>query len=112
MQIDYEAWRFWMGIAQLAATVLIGVYVWWSNREKVTNKRFRSLEDRQTASEADMKKLKERVDSRPPCMHHGDFDARLAEVKEGVSNINGRLVGIGNSLDLIQQHLISQGGKK
>lgn len=44
MTPDYPRWKFYMDLSQLAGTVAVFIYVWWSNREKVTSKRFAVLE--------------------------------------------------------------------
>lgn len=61
MTVDYEAWRFWRDNLQLAFTVILGLYVWWSNREKVTSSRFLSLEKEvaKRATATELEKAKE-----------------------------------------------------
>lgn len=58
MTIDHEAVRFWISVLQFLGTIAIGVYVWWSNREKVTAKRFAALE-REVAKRATDSDLKQ-----------------------------------------------------
>lgn len=43
-QPDYVAWKFWLDILQLIGLIVIGVYTWWANSNKATNKRFARLE--------------------------------------------------------------------
>jgi len=108
---DYTAWKFWLDVAQLLGIIGVGAYTWWTNRSKATQKKFKGLEERISVVEFEGSSLKKAFKARPPCLHHAEFDLRLRGVQEGVSNIEGRMVGIGNSLDLIQTHLIA-GGKK
>lgn len=42
-QLDYAAWKFWLSVLQLVGIVLLGVYSWWTNREKVNKKRLGQL---------------------------------------------------------------------
>jgi len=44
--VNYQAWQFWFGVAQFFLTVVMGVYVWISNRDKAT-----SAEIKKTAAE-------------------------------------------------------------
>ncbi len=68
-QLDYAAWKFWISILQLIGIIGLGVYSWWTNREKVNNKRFRQLKvdiDKQVDKlqlEVDTKISREEADS-------------------------------------------------
>ncbi len=95
-------WKFWIDIVVLIVVGLNFVFTWWSNREKVTNKRFAALEER-TA------KLETRS---PECKYHQGFEDRLDRMNGGISKIDGRLEGINRAVDLINEFLINQGGKK
>ena len=97
-ELDYGAARFWMDVFQNGGLIALGVYTWWVNREKVTAERFARLEKRLT-----------KVELSGGCAGHGDFDKRLRLVEEAVSAINGRLKGIGHSLNIIQEYLMTRG---
>jgi len=97
-ELDYTAARFWMDLIQSAGLVLLGIYTWWVNRAKVTNGKFRDLETRMA-----------KVESRSGCAQHSDFDKRIRLVQESVSAINGRMEGVGHSLNIIQEYLMTKG---
>ena len=130
--IDYEAWRFWLGILQFVGTIVIGVYVWWTNREKVNRKRFAQLE-------ADVKKrltaeaLKEVEKARDvQCEKHqvrttelehslrsmpnrseiAGLSEEINHLTNKLGRLEGRLDGLNRVADLINEFLINQGGSK
>jgi len=44
----YYYWQFWLQMIQLIGIAVIGIYTWWSNREKVSLGRFDKLEKEMT----------------------------------------------------------------
>ena len=44
MTPNYPAWKLLFDLIQMLGTVGVAIYVWWSNREKVTSQRFAALE--------------------------------------------------------------------
>jgi hypothetical protein len=106
-QPDYTAWRFWADMLVLLTVLANTAYTWWSNR----NKRFSGLERRMDHTERVNQELAEKLAARPSCSHHDTFDIRLRKVEGIVEKTDGRMEGVGKSLDIIQQHLMNQGGK-
>jgi hypothetical protein len=98
---------FWVTVIMTVVNAGIGISVWWNNRDKITNARFKVLED-------DVITLKSDVKHRPDCQYHQGFETRLDKLHGGIKHIEGvvegRMEGIGKSLDIIQQHLL-RGGK-
>jgi hypothetical protein len=113
--------RFWFDVGQLIGTALLGVYVYVSNRHRVTNKRISETDDRVTA-------LEKKIDKR--CLEHQaqterigaelrhlpstadirDLSAQLTVLTEKLGHLDGRLTGINRAVDLLNQHHIN-GGK-
>ena len=87
-----------MDLIRSAGFILLGIYAWWVTRAKVSNGKFRELETRMS-----------KVESRSGCAQHGDFDKRIRQVQESVSEIKGRMEGIGRSLNIIQEYLMTKG---
>ncbi len=137
--INYEAWKFWIGVAQLLGTILIGIYVWWSNRNQVNNKRFRTLEESvatkisQEKAEAmieqklsdchshqketrrindELIQLTGRVNGLPSRAELHGLNSNITELNSKIGKMDGRLEGINRVADLMNQFLINQGGKK
>lgn len=137
--INYTAWRFWFDVLQLLGTLAIGIYVWWTSREKITSQRFAALEKEvaKRISPADLDDARAKRDKQ--CAEHRQETTTLnkayadlsrevshlptrSEVKElsdsmrslteKIGNLNGRMSGVNRAVDLINQFLIEQGGKK
>jgi hypothetical protein len=110
VSINYAAWKFYLDIILIAINAGIGAYVWWSNREKVTNSRFKKIEER-------VGKVEGTVARMPVCDNHTRMEAndkhindRLESIDRGLSKIDGRLEGINRMVDLLTQNELS-GGK-
>ncbi len=42
--MNYDALEFWLKVLNLVGTILVGIYVWWTNRNRVTNTRITEIE--------------------------------------------------------------------
>lgn len=103
-QIDYTAWRFWFDLMQLGGICAIGVYSWWSNREKVTTRKFREHETRIVQLENDVR--------HPNCQYHLGFEARLDTLHGDIRELAGGVKGLRRAVDLMNEYLINNGGKR
>ena len=57
--MNIELWKFIFQIIQAVGTVGVGIYVWWTNREKVTTTKFSGHDKRLTALETTLSKIAE-----------------------------------------------------
>ena len=122
MTIDYEAWRFWIGIFQLIGTVVLGDYVGWSNREKVTRKRFETLEGRVGKVEGETKDCpvhREKTNGLEMAVTKLNGEVKnlptqrsITELNTTLSELKGQVRGLAAAVDLMNEFLINQGGKK
>mgnify|MGYP001064062218 CR=1 FL=1 len=137
--LNYDAWRFWREIVVLGAVFGNWIYTWWVNRAKVTEKRFRALEDevKTRVTAIALAELEEKRNTN--CAAHGrrlaDNEQAVARVgtelrhmpsraelsrladgmtqlSEKLGKVEGRLDGINRAADLMNEFLINQGGKK
>jgi ERCC4-type nuclease len=136
---DLPVWIFAFNIFQFFQSTGLGIYVWFSNKEKVTNTRFAAQDERITKIETDMKLGKAKIETdakladerheailkqlegigkelarHADCKYHQGFEVRLDDMNGSIRKvegiIEGRMEGIGSALDMIQQHLLN-GGK-
>jgi hypothetical protein len=134
-----EFWRFVFQIGQAVATIGVAIYVWWSNREKVTSQRFAALEKEvaERLKKADLDEAEADRDSQ--CLHHKNkterieksyadlhievsrlpdrreitkLDGSIKELTEKLGNLDGRISGLNRVADLMNEFLINQGGKR
>ncbi len=137
--MNYQPWIFAFNVFQFLLSSALGIYVWWSNREKVTAARFQQLEKEvaERISKADLKAASLQRDEQ--CTAHkkelkdlekaynalhlevGKLPDRK-EVKELhdsirdltglIGKLGGRMEGVNRAVDLMNEFLIEQGGKK
>jgi len=137
--IDYDAWRFWREIVVLGIVAANFVYTWWVNREKVTAKRFTALEaqvaerlsvikhdeiDAENAAECrihrertdligqEMRRIDSELRHLPNHNDIGRIHARMDELNGALREMVGGMKALNNSVALINEHLLSQGGRK
>jgi len=137
--MDYTAADFWLKALHLIGLVALGIYTWWVNREKVTAKRFRALEDdvrkrateqavaeierrrierceahmaRVAEAERAISKLGTEVTHMPSRSELGRMTDTLTQISRKLGNLEGRLDGINRVAGLMNEFLIGQGGKR
>lgn len=137
MSIEY--WKFIFQIGQAVATIGVAIYVWWSNREKVTSRRFAALEKEvaERLKKADLDEAKTSRDNQ--CVEHKsktdalakaydhlhievsrlpdrreitNLDNSIKELTRELGTLEGRISGINRVADLMNEFLINQGGKR
>jgi hypothetical protein len=108
--VNYTAAMFWLNLCLCVVNQVGLLYVWWSNREKVTAKRFQLLERRLDLLEADIK-------VRQPCGNHDRMEANDVKLFENLDRLHGdirelcgNVKGISKQLVLVNEHLLN-GGK-
>lgn len=101
MELNYEFWRFWMGVVQLVGTAVLGIYVWWTNREKVNSTRFKSLENevRDRVTEAALTAIEK--DRAERCDRH---QARTSSIENELHGIKTELKYHPNQTDIARVH--------
>lgn len=109
--VDYSALRFWFAVGQWLTTILVGVYVWISNRTqanadevKTVEKNVGTLETRVAKLETDMAHT----------LSHEDLGAvyeRINDVGEDVAELSGKMDSVRGTLDMIQDHLLNGKGR-
>jgi hypothetical protein len=137
--INYVAWSFWREIIVLGGLVANIVYTWWINREKVTAKRFAALEKdvAQRVTKADLEAIV--ANQGAPCRTHlsrtigledratraeleikhlpnhadlAKLSSRIEEIHADLHEIAGGVSGLRRAVDLMNEYLINNGGKR
>lgn len=115
-QPNYQALNFWFSVINFLVVSAVGIMAWWGNRNKITNTRFQTAEERIT-------KLETEVKHPPACTYHGQLELRIDSMREDMDEkikavhgdtreIKGTVKGINRAVDLMNEFLINQGGKK
>lgn len=109
MTIDYNAWRFWIGVGQIAFNLIVVVWLWNNRKHRATNDKVAQVGLRVDQTEKDLLKIQTELQHLPQCSHHHELDKRMAAVQGSVKKIEGRIEGFGHGLDIIQEHLLNRG---
>lgn len=106
--MNYQFWILSFNIFQFLLSTGVALYVWWTNRDKITSTRFKILEDRILVME---------LSGKATCCDHArmtETDQHITNRLEGISRvlskIDGRLDGVNRMVDLLTQNELS-GGK-
>lgn len=137
--MNYPAAMFYLTLVMTVVNIIISLSVWWNNREKVSNKRFETLErdvakritradldaaivardgkcdthKRETKTlEQSYNALHNEVSKLPNRAEVKDLADSMRGLTEKIGNLDGRMSGMNRAVDLINEFLIDQGGKK
>lgn len=120
--IDYSAWQFWLNVGQVFGYVILGVYVWFSNRQKATvaeivdvRKKVEALEKGQINRCRDHQNrtttLEVQVKNGPTHKDLGEVFERINAVKGSVDSMSGALKGVSTQVNLLVEHHLKGEGK-
>ena len=109
--MDTETLNFYFDVAQFFATGAIGVYVYISNKNRVTNDRITVLESdldaRLEGQSVRVAKLEEAAEHAPTHGDLGELHKRVTEVGGEVKLLRGEFHGAKHVLDVIHNHLMN-----
>ena len=114
--MNYAAWEFWIGIAQLVGTVLIALYLGLVSRSRHNAKQHRdheiAVDKRLDAVEKEVARLHERMHHMPDSTSQsaglGRAHSRIDALSERVSVMLGHLDGMKSSLGRVNEYLLNQ----
>lgn len=107
MSFDYGAGRFWFGIGQYLIAGAIGIYAWFSNKQKAQARDVAQVKADLAVFETRVIKLESSAITHKEL---GKVYNRINEVSEQVSEMSGSVKSIESALDRIQEHLMKNGG--
>ncbi|MBN3779950.1 hypothetical protein G3O06_20650 [Burkholderia sp. Ac-20345] len=115
MVLNYQLISLIFEIAQAFATAAIGVYVYLSNKNKVTNDRISTLEaavdDRLDTHSERLARLEAAAEHAPTHDDIGKLHGRIDDIAQGVGVLTGEVKGARSTLTLIEQHLLNGSGR-
>lgn len=110
--MDYGAAKFWLDFGNLILTCVIGLYVWLSNRNRVTHERISALEkvfdQRVDAHTAQLAALQAGQDHGPTHDDLKRLHERIDETVAAINGLQGEFKGAAATLQLIHQHLLQK----
>jgi hypothetical protein len=113
--VTTDQWRLYFEIAQFILTGAVGVYVYLTNRDKVTNDRIGKLqEDLDEKLENHGERIARLETKSEKALTHNDLSElykKVNDINGSVSTLTGEFVGVRNLLSTIHNHLLN-GGKQ
>ena len=109
--MDYEAWRFWAGVAQMFFNIAIAIAVWSGKKRQAAKKYVDTLVCRIERAEKDVIGIKAEISSLPDQRRFDALSADINRLTSEIGELRGRLGGVNRVADLMNQFLINQGGK-
>lgn len=112
-KIDYPVWRFWFDMGQYIVAFFVALYIRSSNRDKAQSKDLDAVKE---STLKDFKEVENRITKlETGTISHDDLGKvydRINEVSDQVSNLSGKMDGLRGAVDMIQEYLLNNGGKK
>jgi uncharacterized protein YoxC len=117
--IDYRAWGFYLQAIQFVGYLVLGIYVWQTNRDKATAREIKEVrEEMQKIQFAQGDKcnrhlkrttvLEGSVQALPTHRDLGEMYEKINGVKSTVDEISGSLKGIGYQMKILIEHHIKR----
>ncbi len=111
--MDIETLKFGFQVLQFLATGAIGIYVYVSNKNRVTNDRISTLESdidtRLDGQSVRVAHLEEAALHTPTHSDLASLHKRVTEIGGDVKLMRGEFKGSKHTLDLIHEHLMNGG---
>jgi hypothetical protein len=123
-ETNWRAWQFWFSVGQYIIAIVVGAYVWISNRDKA---RVRDIKRVEECTAIDIEGIKEtlageikNVGTRVTRLENstishedlGKVYDRINGVSDQVSAQTEAINGLKRAVDMIHQHLLNSGGKQ
>lgn len=116
-EAELSAARFWFDVIQVAWAIAVTLYVWYSNRQRATKQAINRVEQKH---EADVKRLENRLQEcgnrllvleqqivhLPNGEKLGQVHFRIDQLGQGVKGMEGQMVQMNHTLQLIQSFLL------
>lgn len=113
MDVDYTALKFWLDVVQIMGYLALTVYVWLSNRNRVTNARIGKLEDdmdlRLDRHGDRLIRLEVHAGAAPTHDDLKRMHQRLDVINGELQKLSGSSTQVSRTLELIHEHLLSGG---
>lgn len=113
MELDYKALGFWLQFIQVAATVLVFLYVWITNRQKVNSDAIEKMREQFSAevNEIDDRLIRVEQDIKHLPTHEDVSDLRtsIGTTNQNLTELRGTINQINNTVSLMHSYLLNGG---
>lgn len=116
-EAELSAARFWFDVIQVVWAIAVPIYVWYSNRQRATKQAIDRVEQKH---DADVKRLEnhlrehgnrvlqleQQIIHLPNNDKIGQVHFRIDQLGQGVKGLEGQMVQMNHTLQLIQGYLL------
>ena len=114
--MDYTAGKFWLDVAQLAGTIVIGGYLWVVGRTRYNAQQHREheravdarLDNVELAQATTTERLRHLPDPAAQSAAVSRAHQRIDDLSDKTARIEGEMNGIESSLSRVNDHLLSR----
>ena len=111
INLEWGAWRFGWDVLQGIALVLVAIYTWWQNRQRVTRASIDAVrvesEKRFQLIEKSIHEIHRAVDGRPEFGHFDELRRELAENNSRLGELAARLEATSTLLNRLHEYLLT-----
>lgn len=113
--MDLELAKFLFQVLTFLMTAAVGVYVYMSNKDKVTNDRIGKLEeDLDNKLDGHIERIVALETKAENSLTHNDLadiHEKINKIDSAISSLSGKFTGVSNLLDTLHHYLLN-GGKQ
>ncbi|ACL72728.1 conserved hypothetical protein [Thioalkalivibrio sulfidiphilus HL-EbGr7] len=110
--IDWTGARFFFEVLKNAFLLGVGVYVWWTNRNRATSAAIREVHLRLDEVDRHVSRLEQTLDNRPG---YGEIDklrAEMAEMNRGMAQVSAQLQSTTSLLNRLHEYMLQERGNR
>lgn len=110
--IDWAGARFFFEVLKNAFLLGVGVYVWWTNRNRATSTAIREVHLRLDEVDRHVSRLEQTLDNRPG---YGEIDklrAEMAEMNRGMAQVSAQLQSTTSLLNRLHEYMLQERGNR
>ena len=105
--LDYNVLKFWFDVAQLAGTIGVAVYVWWTSRSRATQESIAAVEASVTGLSGRVDRVEQELEHLPGRSEWQALDTRIDTLNRQIGELTTAQYANNKLLLLINEHLIN-----
>lgn len=110
--MNWSGARFVLDLLVSAGMIAVGIYTWWVSRRQATTAAIDAVDERVSEVEGRVAQAEQELRHVPTHSDVSELSHRIAGLHGDLREIKGSLAGLSRSVDLMNEHLIRQGGEK
>ena len=111
MQVDYDALKFWWGVALTLGNIGLFIFTWISSKDKGNESRIGALEkqenDRHAEIDSRLIKVETEIEHMPTASDMASLRVNVQGLQTSVQAMTNSLTAMSLQIELINQHLLN-----